>query len=74
MGRTPFDTNVVTDKPGREHNQYGLGVWMAGGDVRAGATFGQTDDFGIRNVEDPIPLRDFHATLLHLLGLDQADV
>ena len=71
MGRTPFDTNVVTDKPGREHNQYGLVVWMAGGDVRAGATFGQTDDFGIRNVEDPVPLRDFHATLLHLLGLDQ---
>ncbi|MBI1787797.1 MAG: DUF1501 domain-containing protein [Acidobacteria bacterium] len=71
MGRTPFDNNLVTDKPGRDHNQYGLVVWMAGGNTRAGATFGQTDDFGLRNLEEPIPLRDVHATLLHALGLDQ---
>ncbi len=71
MGRTPFDNNLVTDKPGRDHNQYGLCVWMAGGDVRAGSTFGQTDDFGLKNAEAPIPLRDVHATFLRLLGLDQ---
>lgn len=71
MGRTPFDNNLVTDKPGRDHNQYGLVVWMAGGDVRAGSTFGETDEFGLKNVAQPIPLRDVHATILRLLGLDQ---
>lgn len=71
MGRTPFDNNLVTDKPGRDHNQYGLVVWMAGGGVKAGATFGDTDDFAVRATSEPIPLRDVHATLLALLGLDQ---
>src|SRR5205085_6715089 len=71
MGRTPFDNNLVTDTPGRDHNQYGLVVWMAGGDVKSGATFGETDDFGLRNVDEPIPMRDVHATILRLMGLDQ---
>jgi hypothetical protein len=71
MGRTPFDNNLTTDKPGRDHNQYGLVVWMAGGDVKAGATFGETDDFSVRAAGEEIPVRDVHATLLHLLGLDQ---
>lgn len=71
MGRTPFDNNLVTDKPGRDHNQYGLVVWMAGGNVKRGATFGETDDLSVRAAGDPIPLRDVHATLLHLMGLDQ---
>ena len=48
MGRTPFDNNLVTSTPGRDHNQYGLCVWMAGGGVRPGATFGETDDFSVR--------------------------
>ena len=71
MGRTPCDNNLVTDKPGRDHNQYGLCVWMAGGGVKAGATFGETDELSVRAASDPIPLRDVHATLLRLLGLDQ---
>lgn len=71
MGRTPFDNNLVTDKPGRDHNQYGLVVWMAGGNVKPGATFGQTDELSVRSAGEPIPMRDVHATLLHLLGLDQ---
>ncbi len=71
MGRTPFDNNLVTDKPGRDHNQYGLVVWMAGGDVKPGATFGETDEFGLRNLGEPIQVRDIHATILRLLGLDQ---
>jgi hypothetical protein len=71
MGRTPFDNNLVTDKPGRDHNQYGLVVWMAGGGVKKGATYGETDDFSVRAASAPIPLRDVHATLLRLLGLDQ---
>jgi hypothetical protein len=71
MGRTPFDNNLVTDKPGRDHNQYGLVALMAGGEVKAGATFGEMDDFCLKNAEQPIPLRDVHATILRLLGLDQ---
>ncbi|HYI94867.1 MAG TPA: DUF1501 domain-containing protein [Bryobacteraceae bacterium] len=71
MGRTPFDNNLTTDKPGRDHNQYGLVMWMAGGDVKAGTSFGETDDFSVRAAGEEIPIRDVHATLLHLLGLDQ---
>ncbi|MGH9660540.1 MAG: DUF1501 domain-containing protein [Bryobacteraceae bacterium] len=71
MGRTPFDNNLTTDKPGRDHNQYGLVVWLAGGDVRPGSTFGETDELSVRAAGEEIPLRDVHATLLHLMGLDQ---
>jgi hypothetical protein len=71
MGRTPFDNNLTTDKPGRDHNQYGLVVWMAGGDIKPGATFGETDDFSVRAAGEEVPVRDVHATLLHLMGLDQ---
>jgi len=71
MGRTPFDNNLVTQTPGRDHNQYGLAVWMAGGGVRPGATFGETDDFSVRGADGEIPVRDVHATILHLMGLDQ---
>ena len=71
MGRTPFDNNLTTDKPGRDHNQYGLVAWMAGGGVKPGSTFGETDDFSVRAATEEIPIRDFHATLLYLMGLDQ---
>jgi hypothetical protein len=71
MGRTPFDNNLTTDKPGRDHNQYGLTVWIAGGNVRGGASFGETDDFGTRAAGELIQMRDVHATFLQLLGLDQ---
>jgi hypothetical protein len=69
MGRTPFINDLKGEKPGRDHNQYGLTVWMAGGDVNAGATAGATDEFGIRAAEMPIPMRDVHATVLNLMGL-----
>ena len=71
MGRTPFDSNVVSDTPGRDHNRFGLVMWMAGGDVRPGATFGQTDEFALRSAGEELPVRDVHATLLRLMGLDQ---
>jgi len=71
MGRTPFDNNLTTDKPGRDHNQYALVVWMAGGGIRGGSSFGETDDLSVRAAGEEIPLRDVHATLLHLMGLDQ---
>lgn len=71
MGRTPFDNNLTTDKPGRDHNQYGLVVWMAGGGIKPGATYGETDDFSVRSAAEEIPVRDVHATILHAMGLDQ---
>jgi membrane-anchored protein YejM (alkaline phosphatase superfamily) len=70
MGRTPFINDLKSDKPGRDHNQYGLVVWMAGGDIKGGTTTGQTDEFGIKALAEPIPLRDVHATILNVLGLD----
>ena len=69
MGRTPFINDIKGEKPGRDHNQYGLTVWMAGGNVKAGATAGATDEFGLRALEQPIPMRDVHATVLNLMGL-----
>ncbi|MFN7923674.1 MAG: DUF1501 domain-containing protein [Bryobacteraceae bacterium] len=69
MGRTPFINDLTSEKPGRDHNQWGLTVWMAGGDVKGGATAGETDEFGIKSIGQPIPMRDVHATILSLLGL-----
>jgi Protein of unknown function (DUF1501) len=69
MGRTPFINDLKSDKPGRDHNQWGLVMWLAGGDVKGGATAGETDEFGIRALRQPIPLRDVHATILDLMGL-----
>lgn len=71
MGRTPFVNSPQLPKnPGREHNSYGLCMWMAGGNIKGGATAGATDDFSLRSVEEPIHIRDVHATILHLMGLD----
>jgi hypothetical protein len=56
---------------GRDHNPHGFTMWFAGGGVKAGAIVGETDELGVRAVGEPHPMRDFHATILHLLGLDQ---
>jgi uncharacterized protein (DUF1501 family) len=71
MGRTPFIHDLTSSTPGRDHNEHALVMWMAGGDVQGAATAGQTDEFGIRAVGEPIHLRDVHATILDLLGLDE---
>jgi hypothetical protein len=55
---------------GRDHNPRGFTAWMAGAGVKAPFTFGATDDFGYQAVDDVIDVHDFHATILHLLGLD----
>ena len=65
FGRTP--TSEGSD--GRDHSPYGYSVWMAGGGIKGGTVFGSTDDFGFRAVENPVQVRDLHATILHLLGL-----
>ncbi len=70
MGRLP----VVQDrgegrKPGRDHNTEGFSIWMAGGGLKSGYVHGATDEWGHRAVEDVVTQHDFHATLLHLMGL-----
>lgn len=57
---------------GRDHNATGMGCWLAGGGVKAGHIVGATDETGLQGVEVVHPIRDFHVTLLHLLGLDDS--
>ena len=57
---------------GRDHNPDGYTMWLAGGGVKSGFTHGATDPMGYFAAENPVPLRDLHATLLHLLGLDHS--
>lgn len=66
FGRTPVSENGS----GRDHNPYGFLMWMAGGGVKGGMSYGETDPFGFKAVENPIHIHDLHATVLHLLGLD----
>lgn len=66
FGRTPFAQGA----DGRDHNQFGYTVWMAGGGTKAGSTYGETDEWGYKAVKGKIEMHDFHATLLHLLGID----
>ncbi len=66
FGRTP----VSQDENGRDHNPYGYSIWMAGGGVKPGFIYGATDEIGYHAVEDRMHIHDFHATVLHLLGLD----
>ena len=71
FGRTPF-TQSAADQvgTGRDHNQTGFSLWMAGAGLQPGMTYGATDDVGYQAVENPVPWHDFHATVLHLLGID----
>ncbi|WP_237607666.1 DUF1501 domain-containing protein [Roseimaritima sediminicola] len=71
MGRLPVIQNDAgAAKVGRDHNTYGFSMWLAGGGVKGGMTFGTTDEFGHKAVENPVNHFDYHATLLHLFGLD----
>jgi uncharacterized protein (DUF1501 family) len=66
FGRTPHGQNA----DGRDHNNKGFSLWLAGGGVKPGLAYGRTDDLGYEAVEDPMHVHDLHATILHLLGLD----
>jgi hypothetical protein len=55
---------------GRDHHKDAFSVWMAGGGVKGGTTYGQTDELGYYPAENAMHMRDFHATILHLLGLN----
>ncbi|MBX3733696.1 MAG: DUF1501 domain-containing protein [Verrucomicrobiae bacterium] len=66
FGRTPF----AQGSDGRDHNEHGFSIWLAGGGIRPGMAYGATDDWGYRAVENPLEIHDLHATMLHLLGVD----
>ncbi len=66
FGRTP----IVQGTNGRDHNPQGFTMWLAGGGVKSGFAWGETDDFGYYAVKDKVHMHDLHATILHLLGLD----
>jgi uncharacterized protein (DUF1501 family) len=66
FGRTPMSQGGK----GRDHNPYGYTMWLAGGGIKGGQAIGGTDEFGLRAVDHRISVNDFHATILHLLGLD----
>lgn len=55
---------------GRDHNPFGFTMWLAGGAIKGGMTYGATDDFGFKAVEKPVHVHDIHATILHLMGID----
>ena len=66
FGRPPY----LNKTKGRDHDHLGFTMWMAGGGVRGGLRYGLTDEYGYKAVENRVHLHDFHATILHLLGLD----
>jgi hypothetical protein len=71
FGRTNYCQGNLTDKNyGRDHHPRCYSIWMAGGGVKPGIVYGETDEFGYNIVKDPVHIHDFHATVLHLLGLD----
>ncbi len=71
FGRTPFaQSNADQVGSGRDHNKYGFSCWLAGGGLKAGFSYGQTDEIGWKTVENPVHWHDFHATVLHLMGID----
>jgi len=72
FGRTPaVEIPIGGGTPtGRDHNHHGFTIWLAGGGVRGGTTYGSTDEFGYRAIDNPVHVHDLHATILHLMGLD----
>ncbi len=72
FGRTPFIQGNIDNRPlwGRDHHPYGFTIWCAGGGVKPGLSYGETDDLGFNAIKDKVHVHDFQATLLHLLGID----
>ncbi len=71
FGRTVYSQGKLTaDDYGRDHHPRCFSIWMAGAGVKRGQVFGETDDFSYNIVKDPVHVRDFHATIMHLLGID----
>jgi hypothetical protein len=71
FGRTPFTQSAADNiGAGRDHNMYGFSIWMAGAGLKPGLAYGATDEIGWKSVEKPVHWYDYHATVLHLLGID----
>jgi hypothetical protein len=71
FGRTNYcQGNLSVSNYGRDHHPKCYTIWMAGGGIKPGITYGETDEFGYNIVKEPVHVNDFHATVLHLLGLD----
>jgi hypothetical protein len=68
FGRLPIAQKA--EKPGRDHNPHAFTFWLAGGGVKGGVSYGETDEIGYHAVVDRVPINDLHATILRLLGLD----
>ena len=70
FGRLPTSQKTSYGAQGRDHNSEGFSMWMAGGGIKGGVTYGATDEFGFHAVENKVSVHDFHATALHCLGID----
>ncbi len=71
FGRTNYcQGDLSKDNYGRDHHPKCFSIWMAGGGIKPGVVYGETDEFGYNIVKDPVAVHDFHATVLHLLGMD----
>jgi hypothetical protein len=71
FGRTNYSQGkLVKDNYGRDHHPRCFSIWMAGGGVKPGIVYGETDEFGYNIIKDPVHVHDFHATVLHLMGLN----
>ena len=71
FGRTNYcQGNLGKDNYGRDHHPKCFSIWMAGGGIKPGTVYGETDEFGYNIVKDPVSVHDFHATIQHLMGID----
>jgi len=68
FGRLPVAQ--LSDKPGRDHNPHCFTAWLAGGGVKGGTSYGESDEVGFKAAVDKVHVNDLHATILHLLGMD----
>lgn len=75
FGRLPMTQGKNSSKNwGRDHGPYGFSVWMAGGGIKGGTVYGATDELGLKAVENPVSAHDFHATILHQLGMNHENL
>ena len=71
FGRTVYSQGTLTeDNYGRDHHPRCFSLWMAGGGIKGGVTYGETDEFSYNITENPVDVHDLHATILHCLGVD----
>ena len=71
FGRTVYSQGTLTkENYGRDHHPRNFCMWMAGGGIKSGLTYGETDDFSYNVVKDPVHLNDLNATILHCMGID----